>query len=137
VDPALGYRLLRALTSIGVLTENSSKEFSLTPVGEIFTASHPASLKHSMMWEVNRLFSHSFNVKHCKEIVTAWTFLPQAVKSGKQQVMAASLGVPSLWVLLESNPELKTTFDNAMTSYSKVTKSCFFANFPERNALCS
>ena len=54
VDPVLGYRLLRAMTGIGVLNESSDKHFSLTPTGEVFTSSHPSSLKHAMIWGVRQ-----------------------------------------------------------------------------------
>src|SRR5262245_17992370 len=42
--PQATYRLLRALSLVGVLAEHEDQKFSLTPVGELLRSDAPASL---------------------------------------------------------------------------------------------
>jgi predicted transcriptional regulator len=44
-DPAMLYRLMRALGSIGLLIENDEKAFSLTDAGALLCEDHPHSLR--------------------------------------------------------------------------------------------
>jgi Dimerisation domain len=45
LDAPLLYRLLRALASIGVLTESSDHSFALTAAGELLRRDHPQTLR--------------------------------------------------------------------------------------------
>ena len=45
----MGKRLVRAMYALRVLNETSDGKYSLTPCGEIFTSSHPTSLKNGML----------------------------------------------------------------------------------------
>ena len=45
LDPALGYRLLRALGAIGLLREDEDRRFSLTEAGTLLRRDNPQSLR--------------------------------------------------------------------------------------------
>lgn len=45
IDAELGYRLLRALGSLDVLTEGPDRTFSLTSAGEFLQSNHPATIR--------------------------------------------------------------------------------------------
>jgi DNA-binding HxlR family transcriptional regulator len=45
LDPALSYRLLRALASLGFLSEDDGKNFAITPMGELLRQDHPQTLR--------------------------------------------------------------------------------------------
>lgn len=64
------YRLLRALASFGVLEEDDDRCFSLTPLGELFQADHPKSLRSDI------LFNRS------PEWLRSMLHLPAVVKEG-------------------------------------------------------
>jgi len=49
LDPDATYRLLRALAHFGVLSEDDSRRFALTPVGQFFRADHPRSVRPGLM----------------------------------------------------------------------------------------
>ena len=106
--------------SLGILNETADGKYSLTPSGEVFTSSHPESLKNAMLWEVSKNFILFLIQKHCDELVLSWNKLPHAIKTGEQSLMAKAMGVSDPWEALNNNPKLKLLFDNAMTSYSKV-----------------
>ena len=45
LDPALTYRLLRALGSLELLREDKDRTFSLTETGELLRSDHPQTLR--------------------------------------------------------------------------------------------
>jgi hypothetical protein len=45
LDPALSYRLMRALGSLELLREEPAREFSLTPAGQLLRRDHPQTLR--------------------------------------------------------------------------------------------
>lgn len=45
------YRLLRALDHYGVLEEREDRQFTLTPVGELFQTEHPDSLREVLLFD--------------------------------------------------------------------------------------
>jgi Dimerisation domain len=50
-DPALLYRLLRALSSINLLREDSDGRFSITDGGQLLRSDHPHSLRAMALLE--------------------------------------------------------------------------------------
>jgi DNA-binding IclR family transcriptional regulator len=50
-DPALLYRLLRALASIDLLREDSDGRFSITEGGRLLRSDHPQSLRAMALLE--------------------------------------------------------------------------------------
>src|SRR5262245_42221467 len=45
------YRLMRALASLGVFQEESSKKFSLTELGDLLRADHPQSMRPMALFQ--------------------------------------------------------------------------------------
>ena len=45
VDAGLLYRLMRALGSLGLVHEDTSRTFALTPMGELLRRDHPHTLR--------------------------------------------------------------------------------------------
>jgi hypothetical protein len=98
------YRVLRCCASVGVFSEDKEHRFSLTPLAELLTTDHPASLK-------------SF----AEMITSDWTFqvwaeLPYSVKTGKPTFDKVH-GMSSFdyfW----THEKAGKLFNNAMTSNS-------------------
>ena len=65
-DPAMLYRLMRALGSIGLLIENDEKAFLLTEAGALLREDHPHSLRatalleegpeHYVLWSISSIW---------------------------------------------------------------------------------
>lgn len=80
IDPALGYRLLRALAAVGVLREHDGKSFSLTPTGQMLRADHPRSMKDA------------FLLREGPEHTAVWKHLPDIVRDGQQTGFVREFG---------------------------------------------
>lgn len=106
LDPALAYRLLRALGSLGLLQEERDQEFSLTPTGEFLRKDHPQSLRGMALLEEG------------PEHYAAWKHLAAMIKAGKQDGFARELGHP-IFEHAAADPEYGAVFNEAMSSYSR------------------
>jgi hypothetical protein len=106
-DPALLYRLLRAIAAIGLLAEDDSKGFRLTEAGALLREDHPHSLKAMALLEEGP--------KH----YAAWKHLVPIVRDGKQDGFLREFGAP-LFDYVRANPQYSAVFNRAMTSYSVV-----------------
>jgi O-methyltransferase/methyltransferase family protein len=105
LDPALSYRLMRALASIGVLREEKDRRFGLAPAGELLRADHPESLRDMVLLEEG------------PEHYAFWKHLPAIVRDGEQNGFVREFGrVAFEYAAL--HPEYGEVFDRAMTSYS-------------------
>jgi predicted transcriptional regulator len=51
LDPALLYRLLRALASIGLLREDHDRRFSITSLGKLLRSDNPQTLRGVILLE--------------------------------------------------------------------------------------
>jgi len=51
LDASLTYRLLRALASLGFLSEEDGQRFSITPTGELVRKDHPQTLRGVLLLE--------------------------------------------------------------------------------------
>jgi hypothetical protein len=98
------YRLLRALTTVGVLAEGSDRRFKLTALGQLLRSDHPQSLAgyahftaHDSTWRPWGLLTYSVR-----------TSLP---------AFDHVFGEP-IFGYFAKNPEAAAIFDNAMTSIS-------------------
>lgn len=94
------YRLMRALSSVGIFTENNDGRFSLTPLAENLVSGSPA-----LQREMASMF--------CGEFYQAWGELLHSVQTGKGGFEKA-FGVP-IFEYLSRNPERGKVFDAAMT----------------------
>lgn len=108
IDRDLGYRLLRALGSLGLLEETSDRRFSLTSAGEFLKEDHPESLRGVARLEESP--THN----------ALWTHLHDLVRKGEQNAFSREFGYSGSVEYRETNPEYDQVFNAAMTSYSKM-----------------
>src|SRR4051812_18751145 len=69
-DPPLTYRLLRALGSLGLLTEDEARGFRLTDAGALLRSDHPQSLRAMALLEEG------------PEHYAMWKHLPAMIRDG-------------------------------------------------------
>jgi predicted transcriptional regulator len=100
------YRLLRALSSAGVFTENSNNEFELTPLGETLRSNVPGSMK---AMAIAQLGDH----------YPAWGNLMNSLRTGGIAFDNA-LGMP-VWKYYESHPEDGANFATAMSGMTQMS----------------
>ena len=109
-DPDALFRLLRALASVGVLTELPDKRFELTPVGDCLRATAPVSRKAWACY-VGRPY-----------VWQSWGALTQTVQSGRAAFDL--LHGTDVWRWRSQQPQENAIFDAAMTGLSRaVTRS--------------
>jgi hypothetical protein len=106
-DPPLTYRLLRALGSLGLLTEDEDRGFRLTDAGALLRADHPQSLRAMALLEEG------------PEHYAVWKHLPAMIRDGKQNGFVRELGMMG-FEYARVNPSYGDVFNQAMTSYSAV-----------------
>ncbi|MEQ1875174.1 MAG: methyltransferase [Bdellovibrionia bacterium] len=104
-NPEALYRVMRALTVVGIFTEHEGKKFSLTSVGKTLRTDHPQSMRHMA------IFQTSFNWAH-------WGALDYCVKTGKNAVEHIRGMKP--FDYLSKNKEEAEVFDKAMTNISEM-----------------
>ena len=107
VDPALLYRLLRALSAIGLVDESDSQTFRLTPRGMLLTSHAENSLLHMALLEEG------------PEHYALWKHLPNMVRSGRQNAFVMEYGLGAFEYAKE-NAGYAQVFRNAMSSFSGV-----------------
>ena len=98
------YRVLRALSSIGVFAENPSRTFSLTPVSEPLCKDAPDSMRDMTLW-----LADPFHLQVYGE-------LSHSLRTG-ETVPEKLYGLPCFDYLAE-NQEVGDRFNNAMTGFS-------------------
>jgi hypothetical protein len=98
------YRLLRALSSIGVFHEDDERRFSLTSMGQLLRSDVSASVGALV-----RFFGRDYHW-------SAWEHLLHSVETGENASRAA-LGV-DVWAYREQNPEENAIFNAAMAALS-------------------
>jgi hypothetical protein len=90
-DPALLYRLLRALSSINLLREDSDGRFSITDGGQLLRSDHPHSLRAMALLEERPV--HYAN----------WRHLPAMIRSGVQDSFRQEFGM-TMFEYLSQDP---------------------------------
>jgi len=105
LDPALCYRLLRALASLGLLHEDDQRGFSLTETGDILREDHPQTLRGVTLLEEG------------PEHYALWKHLPAIVRDGRQNAFVREFGHMG-FDHAARDPGYGTVFNNAMSSYS-------------------
>ncbi|MGC1307806.1 MAG: methyltransferase [Phormidesmis sp.] len=108
------YRLLRALASLGVLTETEPGAFGLTPTGHFLRSDIPDSLQ-------------ALAIMHGEDDYKAWDCLIHSVKTG-ESAFEKLYGMP-VFEYLKQNAESAKTFDAAMTSYSSTAIPAIIAGY--------
>lgn len=105
IDPALSYRLLRALGSIGLLEEDNQRNFTITSMGKFLRKDNPQSLSAVTLLEEG------------PEHYAIWKHLPEMIKDGKQDGFLREFGT-KIFDYIPKNPEYSKVFNQAMSSYS-------------------
>lgn len=105
LDASLSYRLLRALASIGFLTEKDGQRFSITPMGELVHKDHQQTLRGVILLEEG------------PEHYAIWKHLADMVKDGKQDGFMREFGL-RIFDYIPQNPAYREVFNYAMSSYS-------------------
>lgn len=107
LDPALTYRLLRALASIGVLVEHDGRRFSVNEQGRLLRADHPES------------FADMVLLREGPEHTAVWKHLPDIVRDGRQDGFVREFG-QSAFEYAERQPPYARAFDAGMSSQSRL-----------------
>jgi hypothetical protein len=106
-DPALLYRLLRSLASIGLLAEDADQSFRLTEAGALLREDHPHSLKAMALLEEG------------PEHYAIWKHLVAMVRDGRQNGFMREFGRTG-FDYARDNRSYGSVFNQAVTSYSIV-----------------
>lgn len=109
-DPALLFRLLRALASLGLLEEFESGEFVVTPAGALLKDDHPDSLRYMVLLEEG------------PEHYALWKHLTAMVRDGKQNAFVREYGQMA-FDYARNHPPYGDVFKAAMSSFSSVQSS--------------
>ncbi len=99
------YRVLRALGSVGVLTESEGRRFALTPVGETLQSDRPDSMRSWVLFT-----GEPWNLQ-------AWAEIMHSVRTGECAFDKAH-GAP-MFEYLAKTADASKVFDDAMTSFSQ------------------
>jgi hypothetical protein len=119
--PAVGadaralYRLLRALTSVGVFVEDEDSRFGLTPLGAYLQSDVPGSLRAAAIY---------FGLE---ENFRAWSHLSYSVQTG-QSAFDHVFGM-GLFEYLERHPESGRVFNEAMTGLTRQRAAAVVAAY--------
>jgi len=100
------YRLLRALSSIGIFAETEDRRFTLTPLAQCLRSDAPDSMRNAARMFGLPMFWRS------------WGELLQAVKTGETGLKRA-FGVTDPFQYFSENPEDAQVFDGAMTDLTR------------------
>jgi hypothetical protein len=109
------YRLLRALSSVGVFAEYSDGRFGLTPLAEHLRTDAPSSLR---AWAMFLGRPH---------IWSAWAYLLDSVRTG--EAAFPKLHGTSSWEYWASRPEEGAIFDAAMTGLSALAAEAIVGSY--------
>ena len=107
VDPALSYRLLRALGSLELLQEDGDRRFSLTDAGDLFRKDHPQTLRGVTLLEEGPVH------------YALWKHLPAMMRDGKQNAFVREFGRMA-FDHAAHDPVYADVFNDAMSSYSSA-----------------
>ena len=107
-DPALLYRLLRALATIGLLAEDDRSSFRLTEAGALLREDHPHSLRAMALLEEG------------PEHYAIWKHLVAMVRDGRPNGFVREFGA-MCFDYARTNPSYGAVFNQAMSSYSTIT----------------
>lgn len=107
LDCALGYRLLRALGSLGLLREHDAQAFSITEAGELLRRDHPQSMRDAIL------------LREGPEHTSVWKHLPAIVRDGRQNGFVREFGA-SAFDHATRDPSYGKAFDAGMSSQSNL-----------------
>lgn len=105
LDSSLTYRLLRALASLELLTEDKKQQFSLTDTGQLLRKDHPQTLRGVTLLEEG------------PEHYSLWKHLPAMIREGRQNAFTREFGRKAFEHAAHDR-SYGDVFNDAMTSYS-------------------
>ncbi|MGE2718555.1 methyltransferase [Mycolicibacterium celeriflavum] len=114
-DPDALYRLMRALSSKGLLDHRRDGTFGLTKVGEALRADHPESMRDMVLFIGHRARWED------------WGSLMHSVQTGEPSVIKLR-GMP-YFDYLETDPDLAQVFNKAMTATSGITNEIALSQY--------
>jgi len=103
----LSYRLLRALGSLGLLSEHQEQCFVVTEAGKLLRSDHPQSLRDMLL------------LREGPEHTAVWKHLPAIVREGTQNGFMREFGRTAFDHAMHE-PEYAETFDAGMSSHSRL-----------------
>jgi hypothetical protein len=109
------YRVLRALASVGVFSEDDRKRFTLTPLGDTLRSDVAGSLRLLAVEVLGR--NH----------YPAWGQLQYSVKTGA--IAFDHVFGMSKWQYNAENPKEATAFDNAMATFNSMIPGAVVASY--------
>ncbi len=109
------FRVLRALSSVGVLTHSGDNRFGLTPLSETLRTDVPGSLRAFATTELG------------DDHYEGWGNLMHSVRTG--EIAFDSLMGMSAWEYYAQHPENGKTFNDAMTGMSQGTIDAVLASY--------
>lgn len=107
LDPALTYRLLRALGALGVLREQEAHSFSLTEAGGLLCSDHPQSMRDALL------------LREGPEHTAIWKHLAAIVRDGRQDGFVREYGATA-FEHAAREPSYAKAFDAGMSSQSNL-----------------
>jgi precorrin-6B methylase 2 len=110
------HRLLRALASVGVFSEEHDGRFGLTPLGATLRSDVPGSLR---AWA---------QVALGEESRIAWSSLPHTVRTG--EIAFEHVFGCDVWQYRARHPETAKIFDQAMAGTQAVYNAAVLASYP-------
>ena len=109
------YRVLRALTSVGVFIEDEHRRFSLTPLAATLRSDIPGSLRAFTIAQLG------------EDHYPAWGEFLHSVKTG-ETAFDHCFGM-DIWQHRARNAEDSKLFDEAMTNFSSMVNAAIVANY--------
>lgn len=109
------YRVLRALTSVGVFKKESDGRFGLTPLSETFVTSVPGTMRWFLISELGQ------------EHYPAWGNLMHSVKTG--EIAFDSQFGADVWQYFAQNPEDAAVFNDSMSANTAAANQAILAAY--------
>ncbi len=107
LNPDLSYRLLRALGSLGLLSEHQERCFAVTQAGNLLRSDHPQSLRDMIL------------LREGPEHTAVWKHLPAIVREGTQDGFMREFGRTAFDHAMH-HPAYAQAFDAGMSSHSRL-----------------
>ena len=107
-NPKTLLRLMRHLTALGIFTQNESKKFGLTPLGELLRDDHPESMRYSAIYSGEENYKATGDLLHT--VRTGETAFNHLYGKGHFDWLA-------------DHPEESSTFNNAMAQSLRRLKN--------------
>jgi len=109
------FRILRALTSVGVLTADENARFGLTPLSQTLITDAPGSLRWFAISELGQ------------EHYPAWGNLMHSVKTG--DIAFDNFFGRDVWAYFQQNPEDAAVFNNSMSGMTAAVNETLRSHY--------